>query len=292
MGTRDIMFLINTNQDNNQISFSKSDKGMRRSRRLIKDGQHMQRRIKQPVKPYKISKPTRTKRKSEVEVASTRKVKFEQGNDDEKLPTHPKKRLTEAENSLDKTQVMPNEVYPTKHCCECGYFLGTIRVYQCSPDVHPERVAFALSKFELLRDIADILVQEPNKGIPKTAKYIIIAEHIIYSPSGSVIFFAEKNEKEEYKLRHGFYFGYDKSDVNNIYSLAEWADMQCAAGIPLMEQYERVPHGRQNTQGRHDYLWELVARAVDQEMEKRLTRPSFNSRLRANQIYRVRASVA
>jgi hypothetical protein len=183
----------------------------------------------------------------------------------------------------ESTSISPN-------CIGVEDYIRNIRVFLCLRD--PEVIAHNLSMWEDRHSIEQIIDNniklDSDRYIPQEAKFMVIAEDLIWSPIGSVVYFATQGLDGMYDLKFGFYYSYRNLPDCNIYSLSEWADTECTS-LSLISPYETI--GRNRFQwGRFEETHRRMVKAVDGELERRKTRAKLRNvgRPRA---WRVRSAV-
>jgi hypothetical protein len=181
----------------------------------------------------------------------------------------------EEESDIDDT---PEEL--TACCLDVEDFANPIYIYTCIK--RPEYVAGHLSNWESHKEI-DGVIKNDNKqfydheGIPRDAIYILLAENMIYEPTGSVMFFATKSENGAYCLKVGFYYSYNVASNSDprVYSLKEWCDEESRCGWPIL-QYEEAIRSAYDP-FRFKQVYQSMAKAVDAEMHARKYGPGMRN---------------
>jgi hypothetical protein len=200
------------------------------------------------------------------------------------LPDNPRipKVDTPSNTRVEDSYVSPN-------CIGLDEYIRNIRVFLCLQD--PEVIAHNLTMWEDRHGIDQIIDNQDkltNQLIPLNAKFMIVAEDLIWSPMGSVVYFATQQSNGMYSLKVSFYYCYLYLPDCNIYSISEWLDTECT-NLSLVSPYETI--GRNRFQwGRFKEMHKRMVKAVDAELESRKSRPKLRN-VTQRRAWRVRSAV-
>jgi hypothetical protein len=153
----------------------------------------------------------------------------------------------------------------------------TVHIFECVDRI--EKVRWIFHGWERNHDID--MIQENSEDtnkilIPRDAKYVIVNEDLLCSPWGSVMFFATWDAAtDEYELKVGYYFCYDKVTHTHIPALVEFFDQHLEPPVPgvtlaLVKRHERIsadPYGPGYP--RFVKIFNQMTKAVDAEFNWR-----------------------